>query len=1164
MADLVVPTTSGDEPAPAEEAAPVTPPVQTETITTDAPEIQSEEGLSALTNTTETGDPLPSTDNVEEDLPGTNEFSPPPVEDAPIQPIPGDNQDLLERFNQRQSLVDFNPDEIFGTGRLVDSDLGIRPDYLPEQTEVQVAGKAKAVEAFMKGDVFQRVMKLLKPGEENPRLIPEEDLETIRHHFDKPGYALGSELNGFNYTRFNTPGDIDQVMQQLIELHSKGAKKVRGFDKDVDINKYAELLGMSPARLLARRNNQAYNAAELKAANALVIGAMERLRSLHQLASKTDSTENLINLREHAAITAGMVLQLRGATAEAGRALRALRKDQSINTELGKEAANKELMDIMGGHSNNKFFMDQIGKFLDANDNAGALRFINNSRQAKTMDMMFESWINALLGSPATHVVNFSSNTLIALNQISERWVAGLYGNAEHVLSGRALVGQPIDGVSLGEARDYTLGALMGIWDFIKLIPDAAWGKRGTGRNSAQYALQKFNLGAGDPAITSSNIKDTMLGKHIPEKLLREGGAMARIVDVLAEWYFRMPGKALVTSDMLFQSIGYRAELHAQINRAIRKQGLKGQAALDFRKEALMNPEFVAPNLHFNSVDNARYSTLTNTGGGAAEGLNTWRNELEFSRIPIGKILIPFFRVINNLVKYPLHRMGLDLPRLIKDGDLKDPAQRALLVGRLSTSAAFLAGAATMTPYASLTGEQTRNPRMRRILDEQGKKAYNVIIPWSKIDPNGILKEMGLHDGQDLAYTYSRMAPFGMFLAIIAETRDIQAYVTDPAEQETVALQAAAAVSGFMLEQSAFLGVTQMLDAINPSTHWSEDRTRAFGRWISQLLATTPGAIAGPLAPGTPLSAVLRREGVPGVSFDKKPGSDPDGAQVEIFSGVEGDKARRITSVDPKIGGAAAIFFETINKIKNRTPGWSESLPAYRDGLDGEIVYFQGGLGPDAVSPIYTHRLTYNRQDLLDAGLPSWVADEVSFVGKRVDIDMSEEQWESFIRITGARGELERLGMPLNMPSRSLKGFRLDPKQYWDGLVPLRSKIKVNGKTMRETIEDHFTKKVYRNAPFDKDVDGSKYQQIAGIVRQFNSLANELLIIPHDLKLSGEAKKLMDQKKRLVPEDYGWIFRWQVQKGVSENDRDFPQILKDITFPDDLPETSLPEPRVGR
>ena len=69
------------------------------------------------------------------------------------------------------------------------------------------------------------------------------------------------------------------------------------------------------------------------------------------------------------------------------------------------------------------------------------------------------------------------------------------------------------------------------------------------------------------------------------------------------------------------------------------------------------------------------------------------------------------------------------------------------------------------------------------------------------------------------------------------------------------------------------------------------------------------------------------------------------------------DPTLRETKPDETIGlGKTELLFKEIqNKIKARTPGFSDTLPP-KIGLWGEAIAFEGGLGPDLISPIYTRK----------------------------------------------------------------------------------------------------------------------------------------------------------------------------------------------------------------
>ncbi len=64
------------------------------------------------------------------------------------------------------------------------------------------------------------------------------------------------------------------------------------------------------------------------------------------------------------------------------------------------------------------------------------------------------------------------------------------------------------------------------------------------------------------------------------------------------------------------------------------------------------------------------------------------------------------------------------------------------------------------------------------------------------------------------------------------------------------------------------------------------------------------------------------------------------------------DPVLRDVRPDPELEGAFRTIQGIINVIKSRIPGWSKTLPPQID-MWGDPIVFEGGLGPDIISPLY-------------------------------------------------------------------------------------------------------------------------------------------------------------------------------------------------------------------
>lgn len=967
--------------------------------------------------------------------------------------------------------------------------LGVSGKFAPQKkvTGTELIGAMEPPEEFRVAGLGSRLLKgaqrALQKAPREPLLSP-EDLEAIVRGLDAPGAASGAErgeiLGQFDFKQLQDAEDIDAMWQAIAKRFAEQDTAARrGVLSLEDQDWLAERVGMSPERLVNRRTGEAYNAEELRAAKAMVVGATRKLRMLLERAKAADTTENLVELRRHAAITGAMLLQFKGARAEAGRALGAMRG--TAKTPVALERENSEFLDLLGGHQSNTEFVRMLDSLIAESDEATAARFLMDSRRATTVDMLFEAWINSLLGNPATHLVNSSVNMAILPMLNGERWLAATYGTAERALHKLTFgkIGQP-GGITYREAAATTVAQMASIREAFRTFGTALR----TGRPADRFAKLDFYS---RPAISSGNINQLPLVKAMSEEFLAENGVAARAVDLIADYYYRLPSRFLVAEDEFFKTMAYRGEVAAQATRTVFEEGLRGEAAAKRYAEIIADPEFMAPQVHIDAVDFSRYATLQTPPGAAAKGLSAFRQELEFAGVPLGRVVAPFFNVLNNIMKFTGERMpvvSLGSKRIRQELIGADPAKRQTILAQWSMGAGALGVAAAMTSGGLVTGRMTDNPEMRSLLAQEGMQEYSIFIPWTVIDPKGRLKKF--HKGRDGFVSFKRTAPIGSFLAIAADTVTALAYEDDPNEREALVTAAIAAIVPYMLDQHFAAGISDMFEAINPTHAYGDARIDAFGRFLSDLAATSPGMIGGPLAPGTPLSGNIRR-------------------QFDPF--------RRSTRPDPHQRPEFRMWERTVNRIFDRTVGLSKRLPAWYN-MFGEPQRFEGGLGPDMISPFYTRAFKLDTERMRKAGLPERMWKNKDWVGMRIGQDLTREQFGKFIEQAGIVGEMIRLGWPGSMPVRRIDGIELDEFQYARFIRlqgnELKYRVILPGETVgskrnqKEALEALVRSDGYADLPDDPEVPGeTKLKAIRKVIAQYREAARQTMLDPkngdHDL-----------------------------------------------------------------
>ncbi len=191
-------------------------------------------------------------------------------------------------------------------------------------------------------------------------------------------------------------------------------------------------------------------------------------------------------------------------------------------------------------------------------------------------------------------------------------------------------------------------------------------------------------------------------------------------------------------------------------------------------------------------------------------------------------------------------------------------------------------------------------------------------------------KPYSIRIGNDY-YAYNRLEPLGILFGVAADFAEIAGQIEE-AEASEIASAVAFSISKNLTSKTWLEGVSSMIEAVGDPDRYGE-------RYIQRLTGTV------------------------------------------VPTGV----AHIAQTQDPIMRDVRS----SLDAIKSRLPGYSETLPARRN-IWGEPILLGGGLGPDLISPIYT---STNKEDK--------VADEVV-----------------------------RLKIGLAMPTRKIGGIELTPEQY--------------------------------------------------------------------------------------------------------------------------------------
>jgi hypothetical protein len=516
------------------------------------------------------------------------------------------------------------------------------------------------------------------------------------------GSILDDKFAGnINLDKINEPLEIKNIIRKIAKDNSSFEDARRGVvkfgTKGENLEALARELNLTDSTLLERKIGQAFNSEEVMAARILFDEALKDAQDLAQLAKSTNATQvDLVKFQQAMARVAAIQEQIAGITAEAGRALRAFRETVGPAASTNPKVRDKTIQDFINLKGGTDNIQDIAQKMSMLNDPAAMAKFARDQYKPRFIDYIQEFWINALLSSPSTHLVNTLSNTLVAGLTPIEYFGASAIG---------AITRRP-DRITFGESGARLFGSIYGALD----------GVRAAGK-----------------AIIDGEAIDPMSKLEL-DRQKAIPGPLGKL--------FRTPGTALVAEDAFFKSIGYRQEMWGQAFRTAQKEG-KG---LKRAYELMRNPELLDPKVHLDAIDAGRYQTFTTPLGegiigSAGQGLQRF-----ISKAPAFRFVVPFVRTPVNIVRFAFERFpGTAMfTTAYKKAISQGGRQADLARSKLAIGTAVAAGVLHYAGSGIITGRGPSDSRERSVMLETGWQPYSIKVgdkyySYNRFEPIGIL-----------------------------------------------------------------------------------------------------------------------------------------------------------------------------------------------------------------------------------------------------------------------------------------------------------------------------------------------------------------------------------------------------------------------------------------
>lgn len=611
----------------------------------------------------------------------------------------------------------------------------------------------------------------------------------------------GDDELHINFTTINTSEDVHNVIRRMAELDAGGVEASRRGVRTWSTT--AASAEQENAWRLIQESvpGTAFNAEQLHSLKKLWVTSANKLKEVTDIAFTNPSQANQMAFLQMTEAYRVINRTFMGAQAEAGRALQILRKSFGDSEMLAKEL--DQLIDASGGPKTVADKIAALKRLTDAGMWDAANNFAMNSYLAKTGDAVKQIWINAfLLTNPSTYVVNAVSNTGVIGVQAMTRWLAGQIGHA----FGRT------DRVALGEAAAYMHGAMEGWKDAMRVagenrllgviptkfmpddLPQAL-------RQASQVETKGATGGPGALSAQTWNVEGTMFGSAL---------------DVL-DTATQISGRVLQTTDELFKTIGYRAELHAQAARMAAKEGLTDSAAIKERMLQILGDP--PKHIKLAAVDNALYSTFQNK---PAEVINNIAKAVQDVPV-IGILFMPFRKTPLNILTYSAEHSPL--APLVKAwrADIEAGGARAdQAIARMLTGSMVMTAGIDMALSGYITGSGPVNPKEKQLRQRMGIPDYSI--------------KLG-----DKWFAFDRLDPLGMWLGMAGDIAEaaMNADDTTADDFEEVWVTSTLALANNLFSRRYMSGVSQVMKAMLDSKRYGEGYAK---RLVSSLV--TPSGVA--------------------------------------------------------------------------------------------------------------------------------------------------------------------------------------------------------------------------------------------------------------------------------------------------------------------------------
>lgn len=543
-----------------------------------------------------------------------------------------------------------------------------------------------------------------------------------------------------------------------------------------------------------------------------------------------------------------------------------------------------------------------IEKFVQLQDDGAREGLLNKaSKVGLVKDLWDRTWKFGLLSSSGTHIVNLASNTTFLASSVATRALAGLVGTAKRSVG---LAGE----VELGEANAMVAGIISAFREGMGL----GWTALKTGTTREQRMGTDLLSDAGQKLEGQYNAFDARDYGFENENFVKGVNAWATFVTLLG-------GRPIMATDEVFKLMGYRAELYAQAyrsNNQAKRAAIEAGASADEAElqglsamaQILSDPP---KQIDEAATDFSQMITFSRKLTGAAAKVQ----EMAQDHL-IGRITLPFVKTPVWVASESLQHSALaPLSAQWRADFAAGGAKRELAMAKFGMGSMLMMGVGSYVADGRMTGGGPGDTNLRNIYLASGWRPYSFVIQPGEWDAEfvdylkGVKIDPSVGKDGKLYVPFRGIDPIAGPLAMIADTVEYARYEDD---QDAVGQWVLGAVWGLY----NYVGQQPFLTAMSSITG-------AFAQNVPNPKAAFRNAIDALVSTGVQYAV----EGSPVGVFNS--------ARAAINRGL--DNTKRLTKESPELPTGLKGFFEGLNKVQDKTPFLSNSLPEQYDYL-GEVM----------------------------------------------------------------------------------------------------------------------------------------------------------------------------------------------------------------------------------